>query len=65
MAQEALEVAQQGRTSVTIAHRLSTIMDSDRIFVLERGQVAECGSHAELLARRGAYYNLWNKSAAV
>ena len=58
-------MAQQGRTSVTIAHRLSTIMDSDRIFVLERGQVAECGSHAELLASRGAYYNLWNKSAAV
>ena len=60
--QEALEVAQQGRTSVTIAHRLSTIMDSDRILVVERGQVEECGTHSELLARKGIYHNLWSKS---
>ena len=60
--QEALETAQVGRTSITIAHRLSTIMDSDRIFVLERGQVAECGTHSELLARKGIYHNLWSKS---
>merc|ERR1711997_71615 len=60
--QEALEVAQQGRTSITIAHRLSTIMESDRIFVLEKGQVTECGSHSELLAMKGTYYKLWNKS---
>ena len=63
--QEALEVAQEGRTSITIAHRLSTIMEADRIFVLDKGQVTECGSHGELLARKGTYYNLWNKSASV
>ena len=63
--QEALETAQVGRTSITIAHRLSTIMDSDKIFVLESGQVTEVGSHTELLAKRGVYYNLWNKSAAL
>ena len=63
--QDALDAAQEGRTSVTIAHRLSTIMEADRIFVLEKGQVTECGSHGELLAKKGTYYNLWNKSAAV
>ena len=60
--QEALEIAQEGRTSITIAHRLSTIINSDKIFVIHRGQVAECGTHAELLEQRGEYYNLWNKS---
>ena len=63
--QEALEVAQEGRTSITIAHRLSTIMEADRIFVLEKGKVTECGSHGELLAKKGTYFNLWNKSASV
>ena len=56
--QEALEVAQEGRTSITIAHRLSTIMEADRIFVLEKGQVTECGSHGELLAKKGPVSNL-------
>lgn len=60
--QEALEAAQEGRTSITIAHRLSTIMDVDRIFVLEKGRVAECGTHAELLAQKSIYFNLWNRS---
>ena len=63
--QEALETAQIGRTSITIAHRLSTIMNSDRIFVLEKGQVVEVGTHSELLSLRGIYYNLWNKSVAL
>ena len=63
--QEALEVAQLGRTSITIAHRLSTIMDSDRILVVERGQVEECGTHSELLAKKGIYYNLWTKSVSA
>ena len=40
-------------------------MESDRIFVLEKGQVTECGSHSELLAMKGTYYKLWNKSASV
>ena len=63
--QEALESAQEGRTSITIAHRLSTIVTSDKIFVIDKGQVAECGSHEELLEKKGAYYNLWNKNVAL
>merc|ERR1712083_1107813 len=60
--QEALDKAQEGRTSITIAHRLSTVINSDKIFVIHRGQVSEWGTHAELLEKRGEYYNLWNKS---
>ena len=60
--QKALESAQEGRTSITIAHRLSTVVGSDKIFVIHRGQVAECGSHSQLLDIKGIYYNLWNKS---
>ena len=62
--QEALEVAQEGRTSITIAHRLSTIMAADMIFVIDKGVVVESGSHAELLALRGVYHMLWNKSTS-
>ena len=46
--QEALEAAQEDRTSITIAHRLSTIMEADTILVVERGRVAEAGTHAEV-----------------
>ena len=60
--QEALESAQEGRTSITIAHRLSTVIASDKIFVMHRGHVAECGTHSELLEKRGRYYNLWKTS---
>ncbi|MBI4371741.1 MAG: ABC transporter ATP-binding protein [Elusimicrobia bacterium] len=48
-----------GRTTLVIAHRLSTIVKADRIFVLDSGRVAESGTHAELLARGGAYAALW------
>ena len=49
------------RTTRIIAHRLSTIRHADKIVVLDEGAVAECGSHEELLARKGHYYNLYQK----
>jgi ATP-binding cassette subfamily B protein len=51
----------QGRTSIIIAHRLSTIKSADRILVIEDGQIAEIGSHAELLKLKGKYYNLYTR----
>ena len=47
--------------TILIAHRLSTILHADRIFVLERGHVAEAGRHAELLEQRGLYYAMWRQ----
>ena len=44
-----------------IAHRLSTIMHADRIFVLEKGTMAEMGTHDELLAEKGLYYAMWRQ----
>ena len=62
--QEALDNAQEGRTSITIAHRLSTIQNVDKIFVIDQGQVAECGTHAQLLGERdGLYAKLWSKQS--
>ena len=53
----------RGRTSLVIAHRLSTIIDADMIIVLEDGALIEQGRHAELLARRGRYAELWEMQA--
>lgn len=50
-----------GITTVIIAHRLSTIMRCDKIFVLDKGKIIESGTHSELVARQGFYYNLWKE----
>jgi ATP-binding cassette subfamily B protein len=56
--QAALEVAMRGRTTIVIAHRLATVKRADRILVLDRGQVADSGTHGELVARGGLYARL-------
>jgi len=56
--QEALDQAQVGRTSLVIAHRLSTVQNADKIIVIHKGQMAEQGTHSELIARNGIYYKL-------
>ncbi|MEM7798729.1 MAG: ABC transporter ATP-binding protein [Chloroflexota bacterium] len=50
-----------GKTLIVVAHRLSTIRDADQIVVLDKGQVAECGQHAHLVAANGIYARLWAK----
>jgi subfamily B ATP-binding cassette protein MsbA len=57
--QAALEQLMQGRTTIVIAHRLSTIENADRIVVLDKGEIAEIGTHAQLLAKGGIYANLY------
>ena len=58
MVQAALETAMQGRTTLVIAHRLATVQRADCIWVLDKGQLVEQGTHAELIARGGLYASL-------
>jgi ATP-binding cassette, subfamily B, multidrug efflux pump len=58
--QKAMAQLRHGRTSFVIAHRLSTIRNADSIVVMDGGRIVEQGSHAELLERRGFYYELYN-----
>jgi len=57
--QAALHELMRGRTTIVIAHRLSTVIDADVIFVVDEGRIVESGTHSELLARGGAYKNLY------
>lgn len=59
--QDALQAIFHTRTTLVIAHRLSTIMDADNIVVVDKGRIAEQGTHDELLAREGRYFDLYTK----
>lgn len=61
----ALDHLMHGRTTFVIAHRLSTIVNADKIVVMDQGQIVEMGNHAELLAQRGRYFNLYTMQWAA
>jgi len=65
LVQHAMAALRSDRTSFVIAHRLSTIRDADLILVMESGSIVEQGTHADLLARRGAYFDLYDSQFAT
>jgi ATP-binding cassette subfamily B protein len=62
--QESLRQMSEGRTVITIAHRLSTVVDADKIVVLEKGAIAEQGTHEELLALNQRYAHMWQRQSS-
>ena len=60
LVQQAMSLLMKGRTAFVIAHRLSTIRNADEILVMDAGKIVEQGSHDDLIARKGFYYNLYN-----
>ena len=65
MIQQGLSYLMQGRTTFVIAHRLSTIRRADQILVMEQGRIVERGTHAQLYAARGRYYDLYTRQHGV
>ncbi len=63
--QQSLAALTRGRTTIVIAHRLSTIRKADQIMVIEEGRIAETGTHDELIAKEGRYYNLFTYQARI
>ena len=63
--QNSLEKMRKGRTSIAIAHRLSTIQDSNCIYVLDKGEIIESGTHEELIAHKGNYYRMYQLQAGM
>jgi ATP-binding cassette subfamily B protein len=63
--QENLARMMAGRTCIIIAHRLSTIREANSIVVLEKGEVAEIGTHNDLMARRGLYFHLSSQQLGI
>jgi subfamily B ATP-binding cassette protein MsbA len=63
--QKSLATLTEGRTTFVIAHRLSTIRKADQILVIENGRIAEQGTHEELIAKEGRYYNLFTYQARI
>ena len=63
--QNSLEKMRKGRTTIAIAHRLSTIQDSNCIYVLDKGEIIESGTHDELIALKGNYYNMYQLQAGM
>jgi len=63
--QEALRRVAKGRTCIIIAHRLSTVTSADRIIALEQGKIVEMGTHQELLAKKGLYYQMFETLSAL
>jgi len=63
--QHSLEKMRKGRTTIAIAHRLSTIQDSSCIYVLDKGEIIESGTHDELIALKGNYYKMYQLQAGM